>query len=978
MQKNHLFIGLGGQGGRSLGDLRKVMAQRAKDTKTLRQQGVRTGFLAIDSSDDVRNQKRTWTDFGIDLALNPSDWLILKRPGAGTIGGLALRPDVSPWIGDPKRIQGFLGQQQIPGANQRRRFGRLLCAHNAATIRSAVIEKVNQVTSGQAYQCAFHIFATLGGGTGSGGLIDLVTLIRTKFPHNGADEFPIFIYVYITDADEKGANVGYFFQNQFTALRDLNALIVGRFRPTLLGDDIHTSAFNGAEPIAQVALSAPLNSAGRQMSLENQIRVVAEACFERIVAWSSGQMDTDALKSLTGEDILAVFPAEPPELPERSYRFSALGMRRWEVPHDKLKDLLALDLLRASLRQMLFNHWNDATGFSTQLADGSAANAANAVPDLFAEIEEPRRPEPDPGSLGRRLRDALARKAVGLQRAQGTAPLDLRSIEQGLADFYRQSFEKVGIDALMQQRQAELPTRVEDAVRRIETRLTGLWLEKSNPLALARISQVLDEFATRLRRDIEPSAKDNAGEERRRRIIDARRFEWTKLTWLSGRMTSKRSALIAAHGDDCAWLHAADLHARLGQSDRAFINALLGRLANIKNRFQSVQLALQQFLNAVEDERDLLDRELRDLHHDAASNKYEFEPDSLDAFLTWMSRHRTHQDNAAYLMRDEISRAVGTSQPLSAFDSRVLASVDDLLRRVAKEQATQIHQDYETNRHGQPILEDSVLDILRVRHDADHTAFLNELQNFLQQAAVALHLRNDIQPSQLHGAGIGVSRMPRRLLQIGLPRHAFTQTLQQAFQTAMPPGDSHLLNVFEHEDPGQIRLLTVDYWLAARFATVVKALGDKYQDTAARAHNPETIYFCNIDPDGEENRRPDLFLPDDETMRLRYEAELWLGQQEKIDIVQVDQNGVFLIRKDADGQHVERLGATLEAAIANPDYSKMFMLHGRLGQVLAGIDSTEFKGLLNEQRAAMRQEHGNSPNYQRWDRMLMLLKPLVD
>jgi len=438
-----------------------VLTQRAKDTESLRQQGVRTGFLAIDSSDDVRNQKRTWTDFGIDLALNPSDWLILKRPGAGTIGGLALRSDVSPWIGDPKRIQGFLGQQQIQGPNQRRRFGRLLCAHNAATIRSAVIEKVNQVTSGQTYQCAFHIFATLGGGTGSGGLVDLVTLIRTKFPDNGADEFPIFVYVYITDADEKGANVGYFFQNQFTALRDLNALIVGRFRPTLLGDDIQPADFKGAEPIAQVALSAPLNSAGRQMPLETQIRVVAEACFERIVAWTSSQMDAAAQKSLTGEDVLAIFPAEPPELPERSYRFSALGMRRWEVPHDKLKDLLALDLLCAALRQMLFNHWHDANGFSTQLADGSAADAANALPDLFAEIEEPRRPEPKPELLVQRFRDALAQKATGLQRTQGNTPLDLRSIEQGLADFYRQSFEKVGVDALMQQRQAELPSRVE-------------------------------------------------------------------------------------------------------------------------------------------------------------------------------------------------------------------------------------------------------------------------------------------------------------------------------------------------------------------------------------------------------------------------------------------------------------------------------------------------------------------------------------
>jgi len=154
----------------------------------------------------------------------------------------------------------------------------------------------------------------------------------------------------------------------------------------------------------------------------------------------------------------------------------------------------------------------------------------------------------------------------------------------------------------------------------------------------------------------------------------------------------------------------------------------------------------------------------------------------------------------------------------------------------------------------------------------------------------------------------------------------------------MPPGDSQLLNDFEHEDPGQIRLLTVDYWLAARFSTVAKSLGDRYQDTTAGAHNPETTYFCNIDPEGEQNLRPDLFLPDDQAMRPSYEAELWLGQQDKIDVVQVDEHGVFLIREDADGQHAVRLGATLDAVIANPDYPKMFGLHGRLGQVLAGID----------------------------------------
>ncbi|HYN78365.1 MAG TPA: tubulin-like doman-containing protein [Lamprocystis sp. (in: g-proteobacteria)] len=874
---------------------------------------------------------------------------------------------------------GFLGQQHIQGANQRRRFGRLLFAHNAATIRGAVTAKVNALGAGRRFQCAFHIFATLGGGTGSGGLIDLVTLIRTRYPGSGADEFPIFVYVYVTDADEQGANVGHFFQNQFTGLRDLNALICGRLCPPLLGDDIAVGTFAGAEPIAQLAITAPLNSANHQIPLEIQIQIVAEACFERIVSRSSGQMGPAAQRSLTGEDILSTFPTEPPGRPERSYRFSALGMRRWEVPAEKLTTLLALDLLASALRQMLFNHWHDTNGFSHQLADGSGADAATAVTGLLAEIEDQRRPEPKTETLVQRLRLALGQQATGLSRASGQASLTLRTIEQDLAGFFQQHFETGGVDLLVRQRQAELPGRVNDAVRRLEARLTGLWLDRTNPLALARVPQVLDEMAARLRREMEAGPANDAVGERRRPVFEARRLEWDKLTWLSARLTAKRTALIEAHGSDCGALHEGDLRTRLAELDRTFVRDLLGRLANVKNRFMSVQQALQRLLGAVQQERNQIDGDLRALQSNVAANKYEFDPAALDAFLAWMRRHPEHQQGAAFLMREEIASAIGSSQPLSALDEGAISVIDDRLRRVAKGQAELIHQDYEANRQGQPILEDSVMDILKKRYEADRQAFLSELQEFLGQAAVCLHLRNDTQPMALLGAGVGVPHMPRRLLLIGLPRHAFTQTLQQAFGSAMAAGQDRLLQVFEHEDPGQIRLLTVDYWLAARFSTVVKALGDRYQATTAGALNPDTTYFCNIDPDGEQGLRPDLFLPDDGTMRLRYEAELWLGQQPGIDVVQVDDNGVFLIRQDADGRHAEPLGPTLEAAIASPNYPKMFGLHGRVGAALSGFDRQGFADLLNQQRTAMERQYGlTSPAYERWDRMLKLLKPLVD
>jgi hypothetical protein len=618
--KNHLFIGLGGQGGRTLGELRKVMAQRTRDAQALEELDVKYRFLAIDSSDDVRKDHSNWTDFGTNLALDPNDWKILFPPEQGAIGQLSLLSNIAPWLGDRQRVERFIGESNIQGANQRRRFGRLLFAHNARDIRNALAEKVEALTTGRQRQCAFHIFATLGGGTGSGSLLDLVTMIRTRYPGSDIAEFPIFVYVYVTAEDEKGADVGYFFQNQFTALRDLNALMCGRMHPQLLGDDIATSNFAGAEPIAQIAISSPLNSANRQILLDTQIRIVAEACFERIFAWSSGQMSPNAQRSLTGQDILATFPAEPPGRSERSYRFGAFGMRRWEVPHAKLEKLLALDLLVSCLRQMLFNHWHETRGFLDQLETASAIDEANVMPGLLLEIEPFRKPSPKSDALAQSLRDALSQQAAGILRGSDQPLLSLRSLEQEFANYYLQRFEVNGVDGLVRQRGMEQPGNVTEAIRRLELRLTELWLDRTTPLALGRIPQILEEMAVRLRRDLDPPPANGATSSHRQRRIEARRLEWEKLTWLSMRFTPKRRQLVEHHREDCSISHESDLRDRLAKLDDGFVRDFLGRLSNVTHRFQATQQSLRRLLKDIEQERDLIDRELRDLHRDVAAN----------------------------------------------------------------------------------------------------------------------------------------------------------------------------------------------------------------------------------------------------------------------------------------------------------------------------------------------------------------------
>ena len=43
--KNHLFIGLGGQGGKSIAELRKVFEQREEDARQLKDLGAAVGFF---------------------------------------------------------------------------------------------------------------------------------------------------------------------------------------------------------------------------------------------------------------------------------------------------------------------------------------------------------------------------------------------------------------------------------------------------------------------------------------------------------------------------------------------------------------------------------------------------------------------------------------------------------------------------------------------------------------------------------------------------------------------------------------------------------------------------------------------------------------------------------------------------------------------------------------------------------------------
>ena len=111
--KNHLFIGLGGQGGNTIAELRKVFAQRSADAAKLSNTGHNWDFLYIDSSKEQFYQASLWSYFGKSYSLDDRSFVDLQAAGQSVDPEvLSQRKDIQPWIGNIARMKAFLNERK--------------------------------------------------------------------------------------------------------------------------------------------------------------------------------------------------------------------------------------------------------------------------------------------------------------------------------------------------------------------------------------------------------------------------------------------------------------------------------------------------------------------------------------------------------------------------------------------------------------------------------------------------------------------------------------------------------------------------------------------------------------------------------------------------------------------------------------------------------------------------------------------------
>ena len=199
----HLIIGLGGTGGDIICELRKRIYEDYRNIDP-QVKDVFIDYLYVDSSradllgldqegKKVDGYAEKWSTLGANIALSPAQTLFIGGLEKEKIDNLYKYNNINGFFNEKDRTDTAQGIRQIVGAGiggQRRRFGRMLFANNILNTPSFITllqARVNdlhnkaKVHGDNIGNITFHICAGLGGGTGSGTIIDTIAQIRRLF-----------------------------------------------------------------------------------------------------------------------------------------------------------------------------------------------------------------------------------------------------------------------------------------------------------------------------------------------------------------------------------------------------------------------------------------------------------------------------------------------------------------------------------------------------------------------------------------------------------------------------------------------------------------------------------------------------------------------------------------------------------------------------------------------------------------------------
>ena len=398
---NHLIIGLGGTGGSILCALRKRIYEEFRSNNP--QGNANIEYLYVDSSLADLNNESDWQTLGASVQLSPSQRLSINGIGAAVLDNLDQYSGLNAFINrkDQSLLNEGIGAIISEGiGGQRRRFGRMLFANNMCglpqnTFVGQLHARVRALKEREdSRDVTFHICAGLGGGTGSGSIVDAVTQIRNEFQRTGDNrtEFNIQLYLYVPEKIIQipgGEDSNRFYQpNGYAALLELNAMSVGKYHPTDVKGNTDEYGkvrhlLKGQDAFDMAYLFSNVNEAGKEVNLHKVLPgIVGDFLFQKIVV--AGLLNEGKMSRLVSNENNGMLPEENEvHEPVHSRRFMTFGVKRIEYPENEVVEYGAYHFARQASLQMLHGLWDDTRGFVDECTEDMVGK------NLKADISKP-------------------------------------------------------------------------------------------------------------------------------------------------------------------------------------------------------------------------------------------------------------------------------------------------------------------------------------------------------------------------------------------------------------------------------------------------------------------------------------------------------------------------------------------------------------------------------------------------------------
>jgi hypothetical protein len=873
MAANHLIIGLGGTGGKIIRSLRKAVFQafRKEDAD-----GVNIGYLYVDSSAEMMSiDDPSWKILGTSVQLNKRSQLLIQEANlTARLENIDNYPGIKPWIGDPEQWKDVLGSIiGVTLGGQKRRLGRFLFACKADGYRQQVQSLVKDLQSGGTTETTFHIVCGLAGGTGSGTIVDAISIVRDTYPDS--KRYRILVYALLPETYPNPSwDTGNYHANGYAALLELNSLSVGRLCPDDLlgvkGKLKLSDAFNGMYVFTNE------NENGLTVDVDKQLPgIVADFLYQKIVvartvSWPTlGRMEN----AENGDGTPERAPAT--NNPERSKRMLAFGIKRLAIPEQEIGEYLTYNFALEAALQLRYNNWSDTAGFLDESRNQDFHEFVNqketqfrwALSDDHLTLSTGILPEDAANKkwkpINNEWQDVIPNfKSLVREKSRESWLDELSKLCEKRFD---QDYRGVGVRAFYQSKLKAKKEHVREIRRRIEDDLFTDWkngVKSANDISrlLAALLESIDD-RRRLLDDKITAVKDN--EESAGNRVRVNNQQWAHMGLLS-KVVGKPDSLLDAQGEALQEQYIYRTRIEALQFAKQFSEELVTELTDLKSEVDKaasmIAAAVKKYTERIAER--IQDDGKRDLREQLVRF---YDPQVVRAVSSTLAKNETEQRTQSNRVRQALAARLGDHPSFSLFNQRLgVADFVDVLDKECAASAQVAHNNIVTNPK-EKLLGVSIIDRLRERYGGDAQelrSYVTELVaragNYLSFDASEMHKTGPGIPS---GAQTAVSRLS--ILMPKAPEQAeFTAKLKETFQGARE-GDVEIID--SDVNANEITLISLTNLFPLRYAKQVAFLKQRYDQKVNGPNAARAKLELHIEGDG--TQHPRLFVPLQEEVR---------------------------------------------------------------------------------------------------------------